>query len=1585
MDEADPAADAGVGAQALLGLAAGNTVRLPSLANLPVALSRHAATAQDTTSLLARAPSPPSRALNVFAHCASEAPLEPVQLVATSREHLHNEAQPQDAEQEVARSKAPIPRLPSLSASDVHNRKDSLRGAPSEAKPNASTHLPIPRLASISEWASPGTQSVHAPVTTLPRLQHSLRLHTIPPLPSLPPQPQPDCNQPQPWPTSSLHSLHAPFSTAPTHVTSEWPRPAPLVYTLPPHHSEVPSYYPYNGPAQYSHLAAALPQIRPHSTPLQLPQYVGARSSESPVMRSSSNLDQHSRQDMAVDTFAAQSMPHSSLLQMVNGVSKETSEEACGQRTSSDSLSTRAASNHAEKSSSPPQLPLYVASADEVHKNRSTRKTLFASSSSGRFVDLMNPTDTLATVASASDPLPVEDVLIESPGEVHKAPSAKMKMARQIFGSGSEVSRSREKNSVLRRKKILNRKEIVLTGKSSPTLGTPSGDHDTFLLKERANGRADQKIEFDGSSAIDSLKNGRKRASVEELRNERPNNAAKEVAKKLEKHRSQPAAKSVSKRQSELNDEAVESESDSGVSEDSLASEITRCPCGSKADSGTMIACDQCNTWQHRICMGFRRKSDVPHLYYCNICRPQDMKPNCVAHPKYKERQSAKDIDDQCEPILLSVKPLELRKRFSMDLRAKQNGTHLSLSEVFTRYANLYRTQFGKDRQSVIEGLVVLTEIRREDVVGRLENAIKRSKMSSSADNFEIPNGDRSERRKQSHGVPPPTSTLATHPNGVSNHSRQSQKRARSSSTLQENAVAHLESSKIDSGSISPEKELSSGERNRLSREERKVRQVMTLFARLEERDKKRPRLGEPTGSPRNSSVSSPRPLSGPISRGAYSPKSPTRNLRLSPLPDLAREHPPSPIPEKRKHVPSIPAVGEERSRAASLGVPVPKRERGSKDRKDGRRRENRDSRSNVLHSTGDSGRKHGIFTRRRERQVLASVGLRHRGIAKSEARMDQNEIDPHLLFRLKVPGPSVLGSKLVPRSRRSAADNEADDMERNASIANDLGDSKRLNKKKWLLSSVQVGANNSDYTTVTSRPVRKRARSYLYVDSTFANHQVQPNHQVISPRNKKEMPSVSMIVVSKREALPDGGKKLERSLVVEAMEDEATNSTIAFHGGSNNYRPVNFSYKKRIAMRLDSSGTVAKKPGSLLKPTGLCFKKRMLEKITSKSVTLATEAVSTAAVAPKPVYRKQVGDHSCVDSPKGSTLESVHGSGTKNPSTDLKCEFQVASGLRSPPPLLRSAVIRRDPNSRSKSLPNASDSDIVIHSSLPSPVLRSTRSPPSLRSAVITRDLNRRSVSVTNPKLEQPTPKSSASSPVLLHARSPPPLRSTKLPCLRSKPVASSSRALPSNDKQSGSLRQAGDGRNQTLALEIPVKEETTASDILQLRLKGFLSRSSDSKDVISPRGPTHGPYSHGRHAPMLPTPSASPRVPGVAPMAKYNGGNPWRHEGASIPKRLHAPNGPVSGSPPINARLGGKPKQDRGAMRNLGNKLPLANGKSPNSSTDTTPWGRYRQQNGWGGKPSNSSAKHTYSSVMPASNGHGSKSNGPRRKPFG
>lgn len=55
---------------------------------------------------------------------------------------------------------------------------------------------------------------------------------------------------------------------------------------------------------------------------------------------------------------------------------------------------------------------------------------------------------------------------------------------------------------------------------------------------------------------------------------------------------------------------------------------IVRCtPCGTTQDNydeekdtgGTFIQCDECNTWQHAKCMGFK-ESAIPELYICNVC-----------------------------------------------------------------------------------------------------------------------------------------------------------------------------------------------------------------------------------------------------------------------------------------------------------------------------------------------------------------------------------------------------------------------------------------------------------------------------------------------------------------------------------------------------------------------------------------------------------------------------------------------------------------------------------------------------------------------------------------------------------------------------------------------------------------------------------------------------------------------------------------------------------------------------------------------------------------------------------------------------
>ncbi len=456
----------------------------------------------------------------------------------------------------------------------------------------------------------------------------------------------------------------------------------------------------------------------------------------------------------------------------------------------------------------------------------------------------------------------------------------------------------------MRRKRSGEKKEAFPPNGPSQTLSnslvSPSADDD---LKSTASKDRKARYNAKDSSAPDweeriAGKGSRKASSTKRSANKTQPPAEeyelswRQVVKKADKVY-QPRSDISS---SDRDQTPVQNDSDYGAESDNTTdSEITRCPCGSAADSGTMIACDQCNTWQHRICMGFRRKSDVPRMYYCNICRPEEMRPNCVAHPKFKERQMAKDKDEQCEPILLSVKPLELRKLFSADLKAKQNGTRpLCFSELFLRYATLYRTQFGKDRQSVLEGLVVLTEIPRADVKVRLENAIKKSKMAktASADAVESSNAERGDKRRQHHSGAGSAHAFGNLPNGLPSQSRSSgQKRSRPSPVSPETRF-ESEHSRQNNVPTSPRREITAREAARMSREERKVKQVMNLFARLEERerDKKRPRLGEPSGSPRVHAVSSPKPngLSS-HSRPGFPPKSPTRNWRLPQSPEPSR------------------------------------------------------------------------------------------------------------------------------------------------------------------------------------------------------------------------------------------------------------------------------------------------------------------------------------------------------------------------------------------------------------------------------------------------------------------------------------------------------------------------------------------------------------------------------------------------------------------------------------------------------------------------------------------------------------------------
>lgn len=52
---------------------------------------------------------------------------------------------------------------------------------------------------------------------------------------------------------------------------------------------------------------------------------------------------------------------------------------------------------------------------------------------------------------------------------------------------------------------------------------------------------------------------------------------------------------------------------------------IITCCCGYEHDDGFTIQCDNCNRWQHAVCMGIDTIENAPDYFLCNICSPRKL------------------------------------------------------------------------------------------------------------------------------------------------------------------------------------------------------------------------------------------------------------------------------------------------------------------------------------------------------------------------------------------------------------------------------------------------------------------------------------------------------------------------------------------------------------------------------------------------------------------------------------------------------------------------------------------------------------------------------------------------------------------------------------------------------------------------------------------------------------------------------------------------------------------------------------------------------------------------------------------------
>lgn len=628
--------------------------------------------------------------------------------------------------------------------------------------------------------------------------------------------------------------------------------------------------------------------------------------------------------------------------------------------------------------------------------------------------------------------------------------------------------------------------------------------------------------------------------------------------------------------------EEVKSESDDRA-EDGTESEETRCPCGSKESAGVMIACDQCNTWQHSRCMGFGKAAKLPSQYYCHICRPGEMRPNCVVFRKYKEKmipteKEPKDLKREFDPILAVVRPLELRKLFAADLILKKTGHKLSKGEVFHRYATLLRNQFAKYRQSVVDGIVVLLDLSRTEVGERLDSTLKRIR-AGAADKA----SDDSQQKRQ--GAEATQEAVNGEASGSKPHGHgrnQPPKRLRPSSISLDNSdeghtsrgeVNHANDPMVD---IDADPSTSRA----MSREERKLQQTMKLFARLEEqereREKKRPRAGESGGSPKTGHPSRPKTPRPSPQAPAVSPKGSGRQQRAdseeckgnalsSNTPSDEKQNEALLLREKQRkegyqqqdqqsqqdQQQSQPQLKPARKGAGVMGLDLepatrdqPKREREHKNRDKSDRvlLRRKDTGSPDAASAGN-GRRRGILERERSQdRKRRRIGTLTREAERRYAseRDQQTKRDSSLDFKLFVPGRSVLGSRMIPKERLSKLERERLEAEESAEAhSKERG---LPSKKHHLMASLAEKSRAKKWETQSPAKRRYRVIEKDLEDIHLGKKEQASveNNSFDEIRKKTSTLSVSMVLVSERGKLPDKGQMFESSRLVlpESKED---------------------------------------------------------------------------------------------------------------------------------------------------------------------------------------------------------------------------------------------------------------------------------------------------------------------------------------------------------------------------------------------------------------------------------------------------------------
>ena len=79
-----------------------------------------------------------------------------------------------------------------------------------------------------------------------------------------------------------------------------------------------------------------------------------------------------------------------------------------------------------------------------------------------------------------------------------------------------------------------------------------------------------------------------------------------------------------------------------------------------------MVQCDQCKTWQHAKCMGYKTKRSIPNIHKCDVCTgkpiPQSKRtPNTKTIKEEEEEEEEENDDDD----IIEITDVKEKKSFA--------------------------------------------------------------------------------------------------------------------------------------------------------------------------------------------------------------------------------------------------------------------------------------------------------------------------------------------------------------------------------------------------------------------------------------------------------------------------------------------------------------------------------------------------------------------------------------------------------------------------------------------------------------------------------------------------------------------------------------------------------------------------------------------------------------------------------------------------------------------------------------------------------------------------------------------------------